>query len=560
MERKTLFLGDILLENGMITQEQLENALKQQQITKRKLGATLIELGYINANQLVGALDEQFENSRVELSKIFISPEVPLMISEKMARHHNVIPIKLENGVLTLAMEDALNLFAIDDVKLATGLPVKAVSAPKDEILRAIGIYYEKKSAERALAVLNESFTEDYVGDIDVALQANVDAAPVVKLLNSLIRQAVQMRASDIHIEPLEKIIRIRFRLDGNLQEIMEIEKTSYSAITTRIKIMSSMDIAERRVPQDGRIEITVDGRTVDMRISAMPTVYGEKIVMRLLDRSAVIINKNQLGFSEKNLKIFDEIIQNPHGIILVSGPTGSGKTTTLYTIMKELNTSNVNIITVEDPVEYRLAGINQSQVNTKAGLTFASGLRSILRQDPDIIMIGEIRDDETAQIAVRAAITGHLVLSTIHTNDAVSTISRLIDMGVEPFMVSNSMVGVIAQRLVKKICTNCKEAYEASPGERLLLGVESEHLMIYKGRGCVICENTGYKGRTAIHEILPIREQIKEAIDLSSPMAVVKQKAMEAGMTTLRDSCRELVLNGITSVGELLRTTFSLD
>ena len=340
----------------------------------------------------------------------------------------------------------------------------------------------------------------------------------------------------------------------------MEIEKASYSAITTRVKIMSNMDIAERRVPQDGYINMTVDGRIVDMRISAMPTVYGEKIVIRLLDRSSGIVSKTELGFTEKNLRMFDEIIKNPHGIILVSGPTGSGKTTTLFAIMKELNSSTVNIITIEDPVEYRLNGINQSQVNIKAGLTFAGGLRSILRQDPDIIMIGEIRDYETAQIAVRAAITGHLVLSTIHTNDSVSVIARLLDMGIEPYMVSNSIVGVIAQRLVKRICPNCREVYEASLSERLLLGIESEPLTLYRGNGCVLCENTGYKGRTAIHEILPVSEQIKEAIDLRSPIGVIKQKALDYGMTNLRDSCRELVLSGATSIKELLRITYSTD
>lgn len=552
-------LGEILVELGLITQSQLEAALDVQNKTRRKLGAILIELGFINAGQLTEAIEKQLGVPRVELDKIYISPEVPLVISERLARRHNIIPIKQENDVLTVAMEDPMNIFAIDDVRLATGLQVEPVGAAPAEILRVIGIYYEKESAEKALMEFSESYEADFLGDIDEALKANVESAPVVKLLNSLIRQAVQLKASDIHIEPLENTIRIRFRLDGELREIMGIEKISHSAITTRIKIMGNMNIAEKRVPQDGRVEMIVDGKEVDMRISVMPTVYGEKVVMRLLDRSTVLMSKYELGFSEENLKVFDSIIQNPYGIILVSGPTGSGKTTTLYAVLKELNKISRNIITVEDPVEYRLNGVNQSQVNVKAGLTFASGLRSILRQDPDIIMIGEIRDTETAQIAVRAAITGHLVLSTIHTNDSVSTISRLMDMEIEPYMVSSSVVGIIAQRLIKKICKDCKTAYEPDSREKQLLGLEHEQL-IYRGKGCEACGHTGYKGRTAIHEILPMRNQIKEMVDGGESIGDIKRKALELGMTTLRESCRQLVLNGVTTVEELLHMTYSMD
>ena len=370
----------------------------------------------------------------------------------------------------------------------------------------------------------------------------------------------MQLGASDIHIEPLENNLRIRFRLDGELREMMQMDKNSHSAITTRIKIIGNMDIAEKRTPQDGRVEMTANGHVVDMRLSVLPTVYGEKIVIRLLDRDATVISKKELGFSQQNLHLFEEIIQNPHGIILVSGPTGSGKTTTLYAMLKELNTIGRNIITIEDPVEYRLNGINQSQVNTKAGYTFATGLRSILRQDPDIIMIGEIRDAETAEIAVRAAITGHLVLSTIHTNDSVSTISRLMDMGIEPYMVSSALVGVIAQRLAKKICPSCKESYHPSAGERRLLGINDDRTLLYKGKGCASCGNSGYRGRTAVHEILPMRDQIKEAIDIGKPMGELKKLSLGLGMTTLRESCQKLVLDGVTTVEELLRITFSMD
>ncbi len=553
-------LGEILMGLKYITKPELELALAQQEKTNRKLGAVLLDLGFVTAEQLINALDEQYHSYVVNLEQIYIPPEIPLLIPEKLARRHNIIPIKLEGDCITLAMQNPANIFAADDVKLATGLQVKSVGAVSEQIQKAINIYYEKSSAEKAVEEFNKSYTEDSIADLDETLRANVDSAPVVKLLNSLIRQAVQLGASDIHIEPLEKNLRIRFRVDGELREMMQIDNNSHSAIVTRIKIIGNMDIAEKRVPQDGRVEMTVDGRVIDMRLSILPTVYGEKIVIRLLDRSSTVISKTDLGFSDENMVLLEKIIQNPHGIILVTGPTGSGKTTTLYTILRELNIIGRNIITIEDPVEYRLNGVNQSQVNVKAGYTFASGLRSILRQDPDIIMIGEIRDAETAEIAVRAAITGHLVLSTIHTNDAVSTISRLMDMGIEPYMVSSSMVGVIAQRLVRKICPNCRESYHPSAGEKQTLGIEDDETLLYRGKGCAACGNSGYKGRTSIHEILPMREEIKEAIDTEMPMGDIKKLAQKLGMTTLRDSCRELVLSGVTTMEELLRITFSID
>lgn len=553
-------LGDILVGMKSLTKAQLEIGLEQQQQTNRKLGAILLDLGFITSEQLVSALDQQYQSYTIDLEQIYIQPDVPLLIPEKLARRHSMIPIKLEGDTLTLAMENPTNIFAIDDVKLATGLRVKAVGAPADQISRVIGIYYEKSSAEKAVEEFNRTYHENAIVDLDETLKANVNSAPVVKLLNSLIRQAVQLGASDIHIEPLEKNLRIRFRLDGELREMMQIEKTSHSALVTRIKIIGDMDIAERRVPQDGRVEMTVDGRVVDMRLSIMPTVYGEKIVIRLLDRSAAIVSKHELGFTDQNLLLFEKIIQNPNGIILVSGPTGSGKTTTLYAILKELNTVGRNIITIEDPVEYRLNGVNQSQVNTKAGYTFATGLRSILRQDPDIIMIGEIRDSETAEIAIRAAITGHLVLSTIHTNDSVSTISRLMDMGIEPYMVSSAMDGVIAQRLVRRICPNCRESYHPSVGEQKLLGIQDDSTLLYRGKGCAACGHSGYKGRTAVHEILPMWHEIREALDTGTSVVEIKRLAQNLGMTTLRNSCRSLVLDGVTTVDELLRITFSID
>ncbi|SDY88267.1 GspE/PulE family protein [Tindallia californiensis] len=552
-------LGDLLVEVGVISEDQLLQALKKQKDTNKKIGEILVDEGMITNKQIVEVLEFQLGIPHMDLEKAYISPEVPRLLPEKLARRHTLIPIKRVGNVLTVAMADPLNIFAIDDVKLATGLDVEPVISTISEIMNTISLFYEKETAEKALEAFDQSYMTEALEEIDEEELANIEKAPVVQLLNSIFRQAIKMKASDIHIEPTEKDIRVRFRLDGELQEIMRPNKGSHSAVVTRIKIMGKMNIAEKRVPQDGRVEMEFDGRDVDLRIAIMPTVHGEKVVIRLLDRSSVMLSKKELGFSEENLKTFDSIIQHPNGIILVTGPTGSGKTTTLYTVLQELNQVNKNIITVEDPVEYRINGINQSQVNVKAGLTFASGLRSILRQDPDIIMIGEIRDAETAQIAVRAAITGHLVLSTLHTNDTVSTIGRLADMGIEPYLLSSSIVGIMAQRLVKKLCTNCRKSYTSSEKEQKLLKLEAP-ITLYEEVGCNSCNNNGYKGRAGIHEILPIYGEIKKMIESQSPSNQIKEKAMEKGMITLRDSCRDLVLNGVTSVNELIRITYSLE
>ena len=552
-------LGDLLIQAGLIDDDQLQNAINIQKHSGRKIGEILVELGFVSEAEISGTLEMQLGIPHIELEKVQIPQELPRLIPERLARRHTLIPIKLEDSVLTVAMVDPLNIFAIDDIKLTTGLDVKPVIGTRHDIVNAIGLHYEKESAERALEEFSESYSSDTLELVDEEMASNVRNAPVVKLLDSITKQAVKMRASDIHIEPLEQAIRIRFRVDGELQEIMTPEKISHSAIVTRIKIMGRMNIAEKRIPQDGRVEMVVDGRDVDMRISIMPTVYGEKVVIRLLDRSSVLMTKEQLGFSPENLRVFDRIIQHPHGIILVTGPTGSGKTTTLYAVLQELNKINRNIITVEDPVEYRLEGINQSQVNVKAGLTFASGLRSILRQDPDIIMVGEIRDQETAQIAVRAAITGHLVLSTIHTNDSVSTVSRLIDMGIEPFMVSSSVVGIMAQRLVKRICSNCKHSYTPADNESRVLALPAGSLL-YKGAGCNACNHTGYRGRIGIHEILPMYDDIKTLVEARAAQEKLRAAAAGHGMKTLRESCRDLVLLGTTTFEELLRMTYSLE
>ncbi|HHY82512.1 MAG TPA: Flp pilus assembly complex ATPase component TadA [Clostridiales bacterium] len=552
-------LGEILLESGIITKTQLEEALTKQKSTGKKLGELLIEDGIINEQQLIEALEYQLKIPYIDFTTYNIQPEVPRLISESLARRHMLIPVSREGNQLTVAMVDPLNLYAIDDVNIATGLSVKPALALKSHIQNAVDQYYGKESAEKAVEDFTKEIGIEQINEIEEDILNEVNNAPVVRLVDSIIQHAIRTKASDIHIEPFEKNIRIRFRIDGELQEIMTSSKTTHSAIVTRIKIMGRMDIAEKRIPQDGRVEMHLDDRDVDLRISVLPTVYGEKIVIRLLDRSSTILTKSQLGFSEENIKMFDKLIQSPNGIILVTGPTGSGKTTTLYAVLRELNKINRNIITVEDPVEYRLEGINQVQVNVKAGLTFASGLRSILRQDPDIIMIGEIRDSETAEIAVRAAITGHLVLSTMHTNDSASTVSRLVDMGIEPYLVSSSVVGVVAQRLVKKICTNCKTEYKPSHPEMVLLNLRGDEVL-YRGEGCSLCGNTGYKGRTAIHEIMLMTRELRELVDHRASIDEIRSCAAKYGTITLRDSCVQLVQKGITTTEEMLKVTYSLE
>ena len=387
----------------------------------------------------------------------------------------------------------------------------------------------------------------------------DINNAPVVRLINSIINQAVKLKASDIHIEPFEKKLKVRCRVDGDLIEVMRPSKAAHAAIVTRIKILGKMDISERRKPQDGRMEKNIDGRVVDMRISVLPTVFGEKVVIRILDRSSFMMTKEELGFTANNLSLFNKITRNPNGIILITGPTGSGKSTTLYTVLAEMNQPDKNIVTVEDPVEYSLDGVNQVQVNPKADLTFATGLRSILRQDPDIIMVGEIRDPDTVNIAIRAAITGHLVLSTIHTNDTASTITRLVNMGIDPYLIASSVVGIVAQRLVKKICNHCKVSYDIDERNAMLLGVE-EGTKAYKGTGCSKCNETGTSGRTAVHEVMVVDREIRNMINEGKSIDEIKDKAVSAGMNTLKDACRELVLKGIITVDEMLKITYSTE
>lgn len=552
-------LGDILLESNIITQDQLDYALEIQKQKKIKLGEVFIAEGIITEEQMLGVLEFQLGVPYTDLSKYYIDPKMPKVISRSVAVKYNLIPIAMNRGKLMVVMSDPLDIIAIDDVQLITGLDIEVAISSKDDIKRAIDNYYEASDdAEKAVEDFKAELDESIVEEVE-AESADVTNAPVVRLVNSIIIQAAKQKASDIHIEPFEKEVRIRYRIDGELKEIMSPAKAMHSAIATRIKIMGKMDIAEKRIPQDGRVEANIEGRMLDLRLSVLPTVYGEKVVIRLLDRNAIVVSKEQLGFTPYNLELFDRIIKAPEGIILMTGPTGSGKTTTLYTILKELNSINKNIITVEDPVEYRLAGVNQVQVNAKAGLTFASGLRSILRQDPDIVMVGEIRDTETVEIAVRAAITGHLVLSTLHTNDTASTISRLVDMGVETYMVSSAVVGIIAQRLVKRICIRCKTEFETNEEQMHLLGID-QPIKIYKGKGCQHCSNSGYSGRIAIHEILVLDREIRAMIDRGETIDNIKQRAIDKGMKTLNQTCVDLVKEGVTTMEEMIKITYSVD
>ncbi|MCF6465644.1 GspE/PulE family protein [Clostridium sp. Cult2] len=559
MKTSNLKLGELLLYSGKITKEQLEKALIKQKSTDKKIGEILVEDGYVSNNDIIEVLEFQLGIPHVNLEKFIINPEVVLQIPENIARRYDLIAIDVKGNLLIVAMADPLNIFAIDDMKLYTSYEIQPVISDIESVRNNIDRFYRKETAEKVLEEFIKSYEYRDVGDLDDEELLDVSTAPVVKLINSIVEQAVEMRASDIHIEPWDEDIRIRFRIDGDLHEIMKLSKNSLSALITRIKIIGKMDIAEKRIPQDGRVETKINGKEIDMRISSIPTVYGEKMVLRLLDRSNFMFTKSQLGFKEENLILFDKILRQPYGMILVTGPTGSGKTTTLYAVLKELNRVEKNIITIEDPVEYKLEGINQVQINPKAGLTFANGLRSILRQDPDVIMVGEIRDSETAKIAIRAAITGHLVLSTLHTNDSPSSIVRLIDMGIEPYLVSSAIIGVVSQRLIKELCPNCKTPYEANYSEKSLLGVDGEDsIILYKSKGCNRCNN-GYIGRRAVHEVMVVDEEMRKLVNEEASIDKLRASAINSGMTTLLNNSIELALQGITTLEESLKAGYTL-
>ena len=552
-------LGDILIESGLLTQEQLNEALFQQQSTGYKLGDTIVEMGLLSDIELMKALEYQCRIPYVDMSGLRIDSTTPGLISEDTAKKYCAIPVGYENGQLVVIMNDPLDFIIIDEIRYLTGKDILPKMSTRKQILAAIDASYGKENAQKAAQELEKEFDVDEMVRITEQITDEVANAPVVKLVNSIIEHAIKINASDIHIEPTEGQMRVRLRLDGVLQEVMNAPKNAHAAVITRIKIIGGMDIAEKRIPQDGRVETIIAGRSVDLRLSILPTVNGEKVVIRILGRGEVVLTRNMMGLSDTNEALFEKIVKSPHGIILVSGPTGSGKTTTLYTILKDLNQPTTNIVTVEDPVEYRMAGVNQVQVNVRAGMTFANGLRSILRQDPDIILIGEIRDGETAEIAIRASITGHLVLSTIHTNDSASTITRLVDMGIDPYLVSSSVVGIISQRLVRKICPRCKETYKPSHAEAMQLKMR-EPTPLFRGTGCPECGNSGYKGRTAIHEILVVTKEIRELIDRRASDDQIRTLAIRQGTTTLMDTCIKLVLDGITTTQEMIKVTYTVD
>lgn len=559
---KTKRLGDMLVSLNIITNDQLMEALGKQKETKEKLGRTLIDLGFLKEEDLYEVLQMQYGIPYVDLLSISIDPKVPKIISEKLAKLHKVIPIKFENNELTVAMADPLDLFAQDDIKFSTNMNINPVIGNAKHIDMLIDRYYDRSDqVNQAIGEYADQNKETQAQQQQKMTDSEVMNAPMVRLVNSILQQAVKSKASDIHIEPFENIVKVRARIDGVLNELVTPPKLTQGALITRVKIMAGLDITEKRIPQDGRIEMVIDGKEVNMRVSTLPTVWGEKVVIRILDNSSIMFTKKQLGFSPHNEELFNRALSVTEGIILVTGPTGSGKSTTLYAALREFNKPELNVITVEDPVEFRMEGINQVQTNVKAGLTFASALRSILRQDPDIVMVGEIRDVETAEIAVRAAITGHLVLSTIHTNDAVSTLTRLVDMGMEPYIVGNAIKGILAQRLVRKICPNCKKPYTPSQYERdfLHLSPEDNTTVLYKGSGCASCNNSGYTGRTAIYEILLVNEEIKNLMIVGATIPELEQCALRNGMQTLRQAASELVLKGTTTIDEVFRVTYKI-
>ncbi|MGL4109452.1 GspE/PulE family protein [Clostridium sp. LP20] len=555
-------LGDILVQAGKISQADLMTALKKQALTGMRLGEILVADGIASEEDILAVLELQLGIKRVNLEFLNIEDSAIRKVPEAVSKRYTLMPIKVDGNTIQVAMSDPFNLMAIEDIRLATGLNVEKVLDSKTSIIAAIKKYYTKQYAEQVAKDLGEKDKAEKKVQVksatSLAEEEATKDAPVVKLVDTIIQNAVRMKASDIHIEPFENEVRVRVRVDGELQKILKIPKESQNTLSTRIKILADLNIAEKRIPQDGRILTNVDGVSTDLRVSVLPTVNGEKIVIRILSKNSSLMNKESLGMHKDDMDKLTSIMQNPYGIILVTGPTGSGKSTTLYTVLSELNTINKNIITVEDPVEFMIEGINQVAVNNKAGLTFASGLRSILRQDPDIVMVGEIRDGETAEIAIRAAITGHVVLSTLHTNDAPSTIARLIDMGIEPYLISTSVNGIIAQRLVRKICRKCAKPYMASNYEKKLLGLPLEaNIKLLKGEGCPVCNETGYKGRIGIYEILDIKSGLRTAITEGKTSDALRDIAIQDGMKTLKRACTEHVLEGTTTIDEFMKVAF---
>jgi type IV pilus assembly protein PilB len=565
-------LGELLTKASLITQDQLKDALKMQKETGGKLGETLIKLGFVSEEDITECLSQQFGVPSINLAHFEIDAGVIKLIPADVARKYNILPVNKTGATITIAMADPTNVFAMDDIKFMTGYNVEPVVASELGIKAAIDNYYGTTSSLELKRVM-EDLQQAESADLEVLdeeeemnLEQLVDSAeeaPVVKLCNLILTDAIKRGASDIHVEPYEKEYRVRFRIDGILYEIMNPPLKLKDAITSRLKILAKLDISEKRLPQDGRIKLKMKlnekNKELDFRVSVLPTLFGEKVVLRLLDKDNLRLDMTKLGFEPESLVKFEEAIFKPWGMVLVTGPTGSGKTNTLYSALAKVNSPEVNIMTAEDPVEFNLPGINQVQMKESIGLNFAATLRSFLRQDPNIILVGEIRDFETAEIAIKAALTGHLVLSTLHTNDAPSTINRLMNMGIEPFLVATSVQLIAAQRLARRICANCKEAVDMAPQALLNLGFKKEEIgtfTVYKGRGCDKCNNTGYKGRVALIEVMTIDDDIRELI-LSGGTAIdIKRKANDAGMISLRRSGLVKIKDGVTTIDEVVRET----
>jgi len=548
-------LGDILLENGLVSGPQLATAFEEHQRSGRSLGRVLVEQGVLSEGQLVAALATQIGLRFVDLTDFAVDGSAVSRVPEPVCRRYTALPIGYDDGKLLVAMADPANVFAIDDIRSITGLDVKPAVATRADVISAINRFHR---ADGELDDLTMSLAVDDEVDELSNVKDLVEDAPIVKFVNLLISQAVQDRASDIHIEPTERDLRVRYRIDGVLHEVMKSPKSIQAGVISRLKIMAEMNIAERRIPQDGRLSVTVTGKKIDLRVASLPTVWGEKIVMRILDNSTALLKLTDLGFADGNYERWSQSFTKPYGMMLVTGPTGSGKSTTLYATLNIVSTPDKNVITVEDPVEYRIPGINQVQTNVKAGLTFASALRSILRSDPDVVLIGEIRDHETAQIAIEAALTGHLVLSTLHTNDAPSAITRLIEMDIEPFLVGTAIDCVLAQRLARKLCSKCKEPYTPT-AEALRLAryplVDGEELpSLFRPIGCSACSKTGYKGRLALHEVMVVSEAIERLAVEHASAETIARVARDEGMVTLRQDGLAKVALGITSLEEIFR------
>jgi len=559
--RQRKSLGESLVEQKLITDEQLKSAIRESENTNEPLRKVLVKMALVSEEDIVTFFEEQLGIPRIDLRNYLIDAKVLSLIPESLAKKYNLIPLFKTGDILTIATADPLNVVALDEIRIKTKSNIEPAVATESELKNAITQYYgiggSIEDVIKSIDMKTLAIEEGKEETEPEKLRNIAEEAPIIKLVNLIILQAIRDKASDIHVEPEEESLKVRFRVDGILHEQATIPKQMQAAVLSRIKIMSDMNIATKRIPQDGRFRLNIEGGQIDMRVSSMPTMFGENIVMRLLDTSSILIGLERLGFDEKNLEHFRSLIVRPYGIILVTGPTGSGKTTTLYSALNTINTPDKNIITIEDPVEYQLKMVRQSQINPKAGLTFATGLRSILRQDPDVIMVGEIRDLETAEISVQAALTGHLVFSTLHTNDAPGSLNRLIDMGVEPFLISSSVIGVVAQRLVRTICSSCKQSY--TPSEEVIRDFGAEfpsNPKFYKGAGCKACKNSGYKGRIGIFEMLLITDKIRDLILAKTPSSQIKHVAQEAGMKTLRQDGITKVLAGATTIDEVIRVS----